>query len=85
MGDLTIDPSKGNVAFGSGLMGWAFTLRQFAKIYSHRFGVNVDKMMGRLWGEWYFDPTVRKWTKNSVTEDGRVLKRGFVSMILEPI
>lgn len=34
IGDVQIQPQKGNVAFGSGLHGWAFTLRQFAKRYA---------------------------------------------------
>jgi elongation factor 2 len=32
MGDLQIDPSTGNVAFGSGLQGWGFTLTRFANM-----------------------------------------------------
>ena len=32
LGDLQVDPSKGTIAFGSGLHQWAFTLKHFAKI-----------------------------------------------------
>jgi len=86
MGNLSIDPSLGNVAFGSGLMGWAFTLKSFARIYAAKFNTDIDKMMQRLWGEWYFDAPARKWKKNNpVGDDGRPLKRAFCSMILEPI
>ena len=56
MGDILVDPCKGNVAFGSGLMGWAFTLKQFAKIYSAKLGIDQDRLIEKLWGEWYFDP-----------------------------
>ena len=34
MGDLTLDPIKGNVAFGAGKDQWGFTLSHFARIYS---------------------------------------------------
>ena len=32
--EYKIDPALGNVAFGSGYFGWAFTIKTFAKIYS---------------------------------------------------
>jgi elongation factor 2 len=41
MGAIMVDPSIGNVGFGSGLHGWAFTLKQFAEIYADKFGVQV--------------------------------------------
>lgn len=41
MGPIMVDPSIGNVGFGSGLHGWAFTLKQFAEIYADKFGVQV--------------------------------------------
>eukprot|EP00359_Climacostomum_virens_P004523 CAMPEP_0204919472 /NCGR_PEP_ID=MMETSP1397-20131031/16834_1 /ASSEMBLY_ACC=CAM_ASM_000891 /TAXON_ID=49980 /ORGANISM="Climacostomum Climacostomum virens, Strain Stock W-24" /LENGTH=824 /DNA_ID=CAMNT_0052093065 /DNA_START=638 /DNA_END=3112 /DNA_ORIENTATION=- len=85
VGNLTIDPTIGNVAFGSGLMGWAFTLKRFADIYSTRFGVDSNKMMQRLWGDNFFDPVSLKWKKTANTEDGRVLPRAFCALVLEPI
>jgi elongation factor 2 len=41
MGPIMVDPSTGNVGFGSGLHGWAFTLKQFAEMYAEKFGVQV--------------------------------------------
>ncbi|KHJ90038.1 putative translation elongation factor G [Oesophagostomum dentatum] len=41
MGPIMVDPSVGNVGFGSGLHGWAFTLKQFAEMYADKFGVQV--------------------------------------------
>lgn len=41
MGPIQVDPSIGNVGFGSGLHGWAFTLKQFAEMYADKFGVQV--------------------------------------------
>lgn len=41
--------------------------------------------MNWLWGDYFYDPIDKKWTKISVTADGRVLKRGFVQFVIEPI
>ena len=43
MGEIMVDPAKGTVGFGSGLHGWAFTLKQFAEIYSDKFKVIKSK------------------------------------------
>uniref|UniRef100_A0A6Q2X0E5 Tr-type G domain-containing protein n=1 Tax=Esox lucius TaxID=8010 RepID=A0A6Q2X0E5_ESOLU len=37
MGHIMIDPVIGTVGFGSGLHGWAFTLKQFAEMYVMKF------------------------------------------------
>jgi elongation factor 2 len=42
-----VDPSKGSVGFGSGLHGWAFTLKQFAEMYAEKFKIDVVKLMKR--------------------------------------
>ena len=42
--------NNGSVGFGSGLHGWAFTLKQFAEMYATKLGVDIDKMMRKLWG-----------------------------------
>lgn len=49
LGDVQVYPDRGTVAFGSGLHGWAFTVRQFATRYAKKFGVDRNKMMERLW------------------------------------
>ncbi|KAL3118122.1 hypothetical protein niasHT_001896 [Heterodera trifolii] len=43
MGPIQVDSSIGNVGFGSGLHGWAFTLKQFAEMYADKFGVQTKK------------------------------------------
>lgn len=57
-----IDPIHGTVGFGSGLHGWAFTLKQFAEMYVTKFTKGaaqlepaarckkVEEMMNKLWG-----------------------------------
>lgn len=49
LGDVQVYPDRGTVAFGSGLHGWAFTVRQFAVKYAKKFGVDRKKMLERLW------------------------------------
>lgn len=85
LGDVQVYPEKGTVAFGSGLHGWGFTLRQFAGRYSKKFGVPKDKLMTKLWGENFFNPATRKWTVKSVDEKGKPLERAFNMFVLDPI
>ncbi|RDA83445.1 hypothetical protein CP532_1810 [Ophiocordyceps camponoti-leonardi (nom. inval.)] len=84
LGDVQVYPYKGTVAFGSGLHGWAFTVRQFAVRYAKKFGVDKNKMMERLWGDNYFNPHTKKWTKSD-TYEGKPLERAFNQFILDPI
>ena len=84
LGDVQVYPDKGTVAFGSGLHGWAFTLRQFATRYSKKFGVDKEKMMSKLWGDNYFNPATKKWTTKGDI-DGKSLDRAFNAFVLDPI
>uniref|UniRef100_A0A8C1R5G9 Eukaryotic translation elongation factor 2, like 2 n=1 Tax=Cyprinus carpio TaxID=7962 RepID=A0A8C1R5G9_CYPCA len=43
MGNIMVDPVVGTVGFGSGLHGWAFTLKQFAEMYVAKFAAKGDK------------------------------------------
>ena len=63
LGDIQIDPGKGNCAFGSGKMGWAFSIHQFAQLYSKKMKIDVSKMMSKLWGDQFFDGPAKKWKK----------------------
>lgn len=81
MGPIQVDVTQGTVGFGSGLHGWAFTLKQFATMYASKFGTEVDKLMKRLWGDQFFNPQTRKWKKSEA--DG--FKRGFNMFVLDPI
>ncbi|KAH9459877.1 hypothetical protein Pst134EB_008094 [Puccinia striiformis f. sp. tritici] len=67
LGDVQVYPEKGTVAFGSGLHGWAFSLRQFSKRYAKKFGVDPDKMMARLWGDNYFNPKTKNGSRTPST------------------
>ncbi|KAF8337923.1 P-loop containing nucleoside triphosphate hydrolase protein [Cantharellus anzutake] len=85
LGDVQVYPEKGTVAFGSGLHGWAFTLRQFAARYAKKFGVDKDKMMIKLWGDNFFNPVTKKWTTDPKIEGGKKLERAFNMFVLDPI
>jgi len=85
MGELLVYPNKGSVAFGSGKECWGFTLTRFAFMYSKKFNIDSDKLMNKLWGDNYFDPTTKKWSTENQTEAGKPLKRAFVQFIMEPI
>ncbi|KAK4128663.1 P-loop containing nucleoside triphosphate hydrolase protein [Parathielavia appendiculata] len=78
-----ISPEKGNVLFACTSMGWCFTLDSFAKMYSDSFGgVNIDEFARRLWGDVYFNPGRRSFTRKPVEKEA---KRSFVNFIMEPI
>ncbi|KAM7508337.1 hypothetical protein LguiA_018790 [Lonicera macranthoides] len=81
--DVQVYPEKATVAFSSGLQGWGFTLSDFAKLYSAKFGVGKAKMMERLWGENFYDFATRKWTERNT--GSATCKRGFVGFCYEPI
>ncbi|CAI4373288.1 AVB_G0012180.mRNA.1.CDS.1 [Saccharomyces cerevisiae] len=77
LGDVQVYPARGTVAFGSGLHGWAFTIRQFATRYAKKFGVDKAKMMDRLWGDSFFNPKTKKWTNKDTDAEGKPLERAF--------
>jgi len=81
MGNVQVSPDNGTVGFGSGLHGWAFSLKQFATMYASKFGIDVQKLMKRLWGDHCFNPKTNKWSK-SIKED---YTRGFCMFVLTPI
>ncbi|XP_052634579.1 elongation factor 2-like isoform X1 [Harpia harpyja] len=99
MGNIVIDPVIGTVGFGSGLHGWAFTLKQFAEMYVTRFAAKgekvqlppverskkVEDMMKKLWGDKYFDPATGKFSKSATSPDGKKLPRTFCQLVLDPI
>ncbi|KAJ4134991.1 hypothetical protein NW768_004600 [Fusarium equiseti] len=78
-----ISPEKGNVLFACTDMGWCFTLPSFAKMYTDTFGdINVDEFAKRLWGDIYYNPKKRNFSRKPIDERSA---RSFVHFILEPI
>merc|ERR1719427_618753 len=76
-----VEPSKGTVGFGSGLHGWAFSLKQFSEIYAAKMKLEPVKLMKRLWGDQFYSAKDKKWKKEE--EAGAV--RGFNMFVLDPI
>jgi elongation factor 2 len=76
-----VNAAKGSVLIGSLLNGWAFTIPQFAGLYAKKFGSDVESLSDRIWGDNYFNPKTKKFTKSS--QEGAV--RGFVQFVLKPI
>jgi len=85
LGDVTVYPENGNVAFGSGLHSWGFTLNRFANMYSKKFGVSKDRLIKKLWGDNYFDAETKKWVTSSLSKSGKTLKRAYCQFVIEPI
>lgn len=78
-----LSPEKGNVLFACTEMGWCFTLQSFAKSYADGFGgINTEEFARRLWGDVFYNPKKRSFTRKAVEEGA---KRSFVTFILEPI
>lgn len=84
-----LSPEKGNVLFACSSMGWCFTLQSFAKMYSNSYpgskgtkGIDSQELARRLWGDIFFNPRKRSFTRKAVEEHA---KRSFVSFVLEPI
>lgn len=81
MGKIQVSATDGTVAFGSGLHGWAFTLKQFAETYAAKFQMDPEKLMARFWGDNFFNPQTKKWRKSA--EEG--YNRGFNQFVMDPI
>ncbi len=78
-----LSPEKGNVAFACSSMGWIFTLPSFAKMYADNYpDVNAKDFGVRLWGDIFFNPKRRSFTRKGTEERS---KRTFVNFVLEPI
>merc|ERR1711957_1155647 len=85
MGNLELHPGIGNVAFGSGKECWAFTLKRFAGMYAKKFNMDIDKMMSKLWGDWFFSAKEKKWKTEGEDKEGNPLKRAFAQFVMDPV
>ncbi|KAI1631862.1 P-loop containing nucleoside triphosphate hydrolase protein [Biscogniauxia mediterranea] len=80
-----LSPEKGNVLFACSEMGWCFTLQSFAKMYADSFpGVNAEEFAKRLWGDIYFNPQKRTFSRKPLPNELGA-KRSFIKFVLEPI
>lgn len=78
-----LSPEKGNVAFASSSMKWCFTLPSFARMYADTYpSLDSSGFAARLWGDIFYNPQSRKFTRKGIEENS---KRSFVKFVLEPI
>ncbi|KAG0644805.1 P-loop containing nucleoside triphosphate hydrolase protein [Tuber brumale] len=82
-GNMRLSPEKGNICFACASMGWCFSLASFAKMYADTYsGIDIAEFAKRLWGNIFYNPGTRKFTRKSM--EGK-LRRSFVHFVLEPL
>ncbi|CAG7720510.1 unnamed protein product, partial [Allacma fusca] len=81
---LLLSPLLGNVCFASSQYSLCFTLKSFATMYTQLYHkpINVKAFAERLWGDVYFNPKTRKFSRKAL---GGATQRSFVEFILEPV
>lgn len=78
-----VSPAVGNVCFASSEYNVCFTLKSFASLYARNYpGLNANEFAKRLWGDIYFNPKTRKFTKKP---PHNTAQRSFIEFILEPL
>lgn len=78
-----VSPIIGNVCFASAQYAVCFTLKSFAKLYANHYSeIKVDNFAKVLWGDIYFNPKTRKFSKKPSNNN---TQRSFVEFILEPL
>ncbi|KAF5397484.1 hypothetical protein PHET_08754, partial [Paragonimus heterotremus] len=79
-----VSPLLGNVCFASTYYRFCFTLDSFAKLYADTFapGMDADELSKRLWGDIYYNPKTRRFSKRAPSNTSQ---RTFVDFILEPL
>lgn len=50
-------------------------------MYAEKFKIDVVRLMNRLWGESFFNPKTKKWSKQKEPDN----KRSFCMYVLDPI
>ena len=82
--DLYFAPENNNVIFSSAIDGWAFTVRQFARLYEKKLGIKRSVLEKVLWGDFYLDSKTKR-VLGSKHLKGRSLKPMFVQLVLDNI
>lgn len=86
LGDVSVDPRKGNVSFGSGKQGWAFTLPLVAKKLAEKTGKPYDRVLKYLWGDYFFDPAQKRCIRSSISpKTGEKLTRYVCQVLFRPL
>ena len=82
--ELYFAPERNNVIFSSAIDGWAFTVRQFARLYEKKLGIKRATLEKVLWGDYYLEPKTKR-LLGSKHLKGRALKPMFVQLVLDNI
>eukprot|EP00045_Choanoeca_perplexa_P006490 m.55495 g.55495 ORF g.55495 m.55495 type:complete len:989 (-) comp13654_c0_seq1:58-3024(-) len=84
LADNLLSPLKGNVCFASGLFGFCFSLPSFAQMYQEHYDAEFEPeaFANRLWGDMYFQPDTRTFTRKPGNSKA---VRSFVQFVLEPM
>lgn len=85
LGDISVDPCRGTVGFGSGLHGWGFTTEVFANFYTAKLGLKRVELMHKLWGESYMSKKGKFFKAQYNKKSGKKRERTFCKLIMEPI
>jgi len=80
---VMFSPAKGNVVFASAINGWAFGVREFAKLMSAQLGMSRKVLNQCLWGEYYYNSKTKKIMRNAGPKGN--LKPMFVEFVLRNI
>lgn len=80
--NLYFSPDSGNVIFCSAIDGWAFLMRDFAKLYEKKLGVSAKILEKVLWGDFYYNLKEKTYKKGA---QEKAKKPMFVQFILENI
>lgn len=80
-----LNPATGNVIFASSEYKYCISLTSVAYKYANYWGndnLNIKEFAKRLWGDIYFNPLKRNFTKKA---EETAAERSFIKFILEPI
>ena len=80
-----LSPATGNVIFASSEYKYCISLTSVAYKYASYWGsnnLNIKEFSKRLWGDIYFNPLKRNFTKKA---EETAAERSFIKFILEPI
>ena len=85
MGDLQVYTEKGQIAFCSGLHGWAINSASVCYFLHKSIRYGTEKLQSRLWGDNFLDDETKKFTKSNVSTSGALVERTFCKFVLLPI
>eukprot|EP01125_Pyxidicula_operculata_P002040 TRINITY_DN12001_c0_g1_i1.p1 TRINITY_DN12001_c0_g1~~TRINITY_DN12001_c0_g1_i1.p1 ORF type:complete len:811 (+),score=100.54 TRINITY_DN12001_c0_g1_i1:104-2434(+) len=84
--ELRVGPLRGNITFGSGIGGWAFSLPQYANKIAVKTGSDPSDILSRMWGDHYYDPETNRFLEEQESsENGKCLDRYVCQVLLQPL